>query len=228
MDRALPNIRRRHRRLARQRSPRCIRILRSCMPQHSGPAEADHKVRFVHHLPSHNLIHRRYLDVHALIHWVSAQQRAPESGFAGRTNKLVDGCYSHWVGGCWSLLNAAVGLVTTDLWSRDGLARFVLSCCQNPRGGLRDKPSKAPDAYHSCYCLAGLGAAQHVFEYVGDDSDSEEISLPLTSPFQWKVKERTTGCWTDDDVVEPVHPVFVIAMEKVEECRQRYRDVVGF
>ena len=25
-------------------------------------------------------------------------------GFRGRTNKLVDGCYSWWVGGCFALL----------------------------------------------------------------------------------------------------------------------------
>ena len=27
-------------------------------------------------------------------------------GFKGRTNKLVDGCYSWWVGGAFSLLEA--------------------------------------------------------------------------------------------------------------------------
>jgi protein farnesyltransferase subunit beta len=32
-------------------------------------------------------------------------------GFRGRTNKLVDGCYSWWVGGCFDLL-AALGVPT--------------------------------------------------------------------------------------------------------------------
>ena len=31
---------------------------------------------------------------------------------------------------------------------------------QGPRGGLRDKPGKAQDHYHTCYCLSGLAAAQ--------------------------------------------------------------------
>ncbi len=28
------------------------------------------------------------------------------------------------------------------------------------KGGLRDKPGKAPDYYHTCYCLSGLSSAQ--------------------------------------------------------------------
>lgn len=93
----------------------------------------------------------RYLDVSLLMSWLSARQYAPEGGFAGRTNKLVDGCYSHWVGGCWPLLEASIsGPQVQDkltksanpggLFSREGLIRYVLSCCQADEGGLRDKP----------------------------------------------------------------------------------------
>ncbi|RMZ92062.1 hypothetical protein DV736_g697, partial [Chaetothyriales sp. CBS 134916] len=39
----------------------------------------------------------QYLDVPALLAWLSSRQYAPEGGIAGRTNKVVDGCYSHWV-----------------------------------------------------------------------------------------------------------------------------------
>lgn len=101
----------------------------------------------------------RYLDVPRLISWLSARQYAPEGGFAGRTNKLVDGCYSHWVGGCWPLIEACLdGLSTSliaktptlavssggSLYSREGLIRYILCCCQDTgkRGGLRDKPSQ--------------------------------------------------------------------------------------
>ena len=34
---------------------------------------------------------------------------------------------------------------------------------QAPTGGLRDKPSKNADAYHTLYNLAGLSSAQHHF-----------------------------------------------------------------
>ena len=33
---------------------------------------------------------------------------AGQGGFQGRTNKLVDGCYSFWQGGCFPLLHAAL------------------------------------------------------------------------------------------------------------------------
>lgn len=81
------------------------------------------------------------LDTGRLLAWLSSRQYAPEGGFAGRTNKLVDGCYSHWAGGCWALLEAALH-ADGRLWSAEGLARYILACCQATRGGLRDKPSK--------------------------------------------------------------------------------------
>lgn len=96
---------------------------------------------------------KQYLDIQALLSWLSARQYAPEGGLAGRTNKLVDGCYSHWLGGCWPLIQGALnGCIekyadTNDvavgvIYSPEGLARYILSCCQDPDGGLRDKPSK--------------------------------------------------------------------------------------
>ncbi|KAK8919565.1 Protein farnesyltransferase subunit beta [Metarhizium anisopliae] len=101
----------------------------------------------------------KYFDVPRLLSWLSSRQYAPEGGFSGRTNKLVDGCYSHWVGGCWPLIEASLRgpegqedqhadhpLTQADnsLFSRNGLIRYIFCCCQDlsRRGGLRDKPSK--------------------------------------------------------------------------------------
>jgi protein farnesyltransferase subunit beta len=92
------------------------------------------------------------MDIPLLISWLSARQYAPEGGFSGRTNKLVDGCYSHWVGDCWPLVQSALNGPYRDgdavpempqyLFSREGLARYIMNCCQNKNGGLRDKPGK--------------------------------------------------------------------------------------
>lgn len=95
----------------------------------------------------------KYIKMDALVQWLSARQYAPEGGFAGRTNKVVDGCYSHWVGGCWPLVEAAIRgpdsqpfRTVPDLprriFGREGLIRYILGCCQAQNGGLRDKPSK--------------------------------------------------------------------------------------
>lgn len=32
------------------------------------------------------------------------RQNAPEGRFSGRAGKLIDGCYTHWVWGCWPLI----------------------------------------------------------------------------------------------------------------------------
>lgn len=96
---------------------------------------------------------KKFLDVDAFLWWLSSRQYAPEGGLAGRTNKLVDGCYSHWLGGCWPLIQAALTgprecldrqgkEVRNNLYSSEGLARYILGCCQSLDGGLRDKPSK--------------------------------------------------------------------------------------
>ncbi|KAK5159090.1 hypothetical protein LTR04_005150 [Oleoguttula sp. CCFEE 6159] len=175
-----------------------------------------------------------YLDVPALVSWLSARQMQPEGGFAGRTNKLVDGCYSHWVGGCWPLIEAALagpsGL-PTDLWSREGLVRYLLSCCQNKRGGMRDKPSARPDGYHSCYCLAGLSTAQNHSVYV--DPTVSDQATSLGPAFNWMASHATEAemdAWGYDatDRVDFVHPVFVLPWGVAERTRAYFAQKAGF
>ncbi|KAJ7905003.1 terpenoid cyclases/protein prenyltransferase alpha-alpha toroid [Mycena leptocephala] len=123
----------------------------------------------------------------SLLRWLAQMQGAPIElgGFKGRTNKLVDGCYSWWVGGSFTLLEslgitpAAVPAVPAEkqegqaakegdwddiddsLMNRKALQEYILYAGQHPAGGLRDKPPKHADAYHTLYCLAGLSSAQH-------------------------------------------------------------------
>ena len=62
------------------------------------------------------------------------------------------------------------------------LERYILLCCQDVNGGLRDKPSKSRDFYHSCYCLSGLAVAQHYScgPHYADSDDTNR--LPRTHP----------------------------------------------
>jgi len=50
-------------------------------------------------------------DLEALLSWATKRQFAKEGGFSGRTNKLVDGCYSFWVGGLFPLIRYAKALI---------------------------------------------------------------------------------------------------------------------
>lgn len=119
-----------------------------------------------------------------------------EGGFQGRTNKLVDACYSFWQGGACAILDVLKkdrGDVVTDVtnvgnveveclddsvevgssilaptsasgqqcYNQFALQRYLLHCSQQIDGGMRDKPSKGRDFYHTCYALSGLSVAQH-------------------------------------------------------------------
>ncbi|GJJ14304.1 hypothetical protein Clacol_008568 [Clathrus columnatus] len=137
------------------------------------------------------------IDVKRTIRWLTKQQGggANMGGFRGRTNKLVDGCYSWWVGGCFALL-PALGIqidsvprhidnaddaahdndsewddVEEELFNSQALQDYIIYLAQAPSGGLRDKPQKSPDAYHTLYNLAGLSIAQHRVRPVPSERD---------------------------------------------------------
>lgn len=44
-------------------------------------------------------------DIDALLRWCVNKQMKMEGGFQGRTNKLVDGCYSFWQGGVFPIIH---------------------------------------------------------------------------------------------------------------------------
>lgn len=111
------------------------------------------------------------VDVPALRGWLVRRQMAYEGGFQGRSNKLVDGCYSFWQGGAIAIMSG-LEKDSDDPWLEDAelpslmytegmLQRYILMCGQDVNGGLRDKPSKPRDFYHSSYVLAGLSVSQH-------------------------------------------------------------------
>jgi protein farnesyltransferase subunit beta len=119
------------------------------------------------------------LDTDALLGWLARRQCHYEGGFAGRAEKLVDGCYSFWQGGALSIVSAYLEQSSSSNSSTDHdmfmdtnvdipfygdapmLERYILLCAQEPKGGLRDKPSKPRDFYHTCYNLSGLSVVQN-------------------------------------------------------------------
>uniref|UniRef100_H2Z533 Protein farnesyltransferase subunit beta n=1 Tax=Ciona savignyi TaxID=51511 RepID=H2Z533_CIOSA len=115
------------------------------------------------------LNHAKLVDTDKLLRWVVNRQMSLEGGFQGRTNKLVDGCYSFWQGGVLPLLHNKVledshlAELNEHSWLYDqgALQFYLLLCCQSSFGGLVDKPGKSPDFYHTCYGLSGLSSAQH-------------------------------------------------------------------
>jgi len=70
------------------------------------------------------------------------------------------------------------------------LQLWLLACCQNSiKGGLRDKPGKQVDYYHTCYCLSGLSSAQHCSgQVLGGEQNLLVAADPLCNVVAEKVK----------------------------------------
>ena len=204
------------------------------------------------------------LNVPLLVRWATSQQGLPieGAGFRGRTNKLVDGCYS-WFngGGLFSVLaplvdqpaqpaHPAATATSSDtssssdwtddtdadddaLFDRLGLQEYILIAAQpESGGGLRDKPGKRPDAYHTCYNLCGLSLAQHVLRrsddtraalekaYTGPEGWSKQCYLAALG---WTVKMEQMQVLGSHDAqaklantVNPTHPVFGITFPRAK------------
>ncbi|KAI1845992.1 hypothetical protein JX265_000918 [Neoarthrinium moseri] len=178
----------------------------------------------------------RILDVPRLISWLSARQYAPEGGFSGRTNKLVDGCYSHWVGACWPLIQASLGesasrqpeesptLETHSFYDREGLIRYILSCGQDhsSRGGMRDKPGKRSDAYHTCYVLSGLSSAQHIVT-------TDTLRVEQVANVTWTVLPHPGDqIYDQEDLLNPTDPVYAIPQGAREDMMNFFLSKPGF
>ncbi|KAJ2348467.1 CAAX farnesyltransferase (FTase) subunit beta [Coemansia sp. RSA 2618] len=164
------------------------------------------------------------LNLGRLARWMCARQLAFEGGFNGRTNKLVDGCYSYWVGGAFPILQKALKRTQNDdyLYERAALQRYLLACCQDSRiGGLRDKPGKSADLYHTMYCLLGLSLSQH---YIGVDpeaqiNDTTSVYSVPARMMQWDVAPaaaETLGVLSN--TVKPVHPVYGVSLVPLAKC----------
>lgn len=153
-------------------------------------------------------------DMDALLYWLANRQMPFEGGYQGRTNKLVDGCYSFWQGALPALLADAIRARYGDEQDdnelpfqchRAQLQKYILLCGQQVEGGLRDKPGKPRDHYHTCYCLSGLSIAQHGALNSG--------SAPVVVGDSSNLLKRT-------------HPAFNIGVDKVENARA-YFDAKG-
>ena len=91
----------------------------------------------------------------------------------------------------------------TLLFDEGMLERYVLLCGQDVHGGLRDKPSKRRDFYHSCYCVSGLSVAQ---------SSADEAD---TLSFGHEKYAR----------VHATHPVYNIRIERAQAIIEHFKDL---
>lgn len=148
-------------------------------------------------------------DMKALLRWTANRQCKLEGGFQGRTNKLVDGCYSFWQGGIFPIIHMILCTEDEDqslspsrwMFHQEALQEYILICCQHAFGGLIDKPGKNRDHYHTCYCLSGLSVAQ---QFAGGDTRHECV------------------IGNTDNKLRPVQPVYNLSLDSVLTANKHF------
>ncbi|CAG8450622.1 795_t:CDS:10 [Ambispora gerdemannii] len=158
------------------------------------------------------------LDIPRLLKWAVSLQMSLEGGFQGRPNKLVDGCYSFWVGGLFPLLEDILTrkqyerrniageeelakFIAQPLFDRESLQEYILVSCQSPSGGLMDKPYLHPDFYHTCYCLTLEESLMWVEEVLG---------------------ENVVGL--AENLLRPTHPIHNISLNKARSIIKYFKE----
>ena len=151
------------------------------------------------------LLNKLYeIDVKSFIRWLVSRQMTKEGGFNGRTNKLVDSCYSFWQGSIFNMLYMADKNLSNDmelLYDQLSLQAYILFACQNTKGGgLVDKPGKYPDLFHTNYATAGLILSQ--------ECQNEKCKVALSCDI--------------DKIFEKVNPIYCVADEKIKKAISYY------
>lgn len=152
------------------------------------------------------------IDVNSLVRWSTMRQFQIEGGFSGRSNKLVDACYSFWVGALFPLLESVTSV--ESLFNRDALKTYILNCAQNTTsGGFRDKPGKSVDFYHTNYTLAGLSISEYYISLSGSKFNSID---------SYAYSFAAVPVNLDDVNTNAVNPVFCLPLGLAEDCKLHF------
>lgn len=147
----------------------------------------------------------------SLIRWVCHRQGQIEGSLSGRTNKLVDACYSFWIGALFPMLE--VLLSNEELFDRDALLNYILRVAQEPLGGFRDKPGKSVDFYHTNYTMCGLSICERQFHI--EEGERSLLGFRIKGNSQ-KSKTHT----------RPVNPVYGLPEDLVKACEEYFYNEV--
>ena len=147
------------------------------------------------------------IDTNSFVRWLVNRQMTKEGGFNGRTNKLVDSCYSFWQGSIFNLIYMGNDKFTYDmelLYDQLSLQAYILFACQNLQtGGLIDKPGKFPDLFHTNYATAGLSLSQ--------ECHKDNFKVALNSDL--------------DNVFEKLNPIYCVTQEKIEKALKYFANI---
>jgi protein farnesyltransferase subunit beta len=147
------------------------------------------------------------IDMNSFLRWLVNRQMIKEGGFNGRTNKLVDSCYSFWQGSIFNMIYMGDNKFTYDmelLYDQLSLQAYIIFACQNTKfGGLADKPPKFPDLFHTNYASAGLSLSQECL--------IENCKVALNSDLE--------------NVFEKINPIYCVPQDRLDKALKFYKDI---
>ncbi|EKG06627.1 protein farnesyltransferase, putative [Trypanosoma cruzi] len=126
----------------------------------------------------------------ALRRWLSARQLKFEGGFNGRTNKLVDSCYSYWVGASHMLLRVGESYMRL-------LGQTETPRCLTAREALLLDHAQLIDT--TSMCPRDDDAWRHAEEIQRQRTAHVEAYLHAPSQSAWK-QQTVTQSFLDEDV----------------------------
>lgn len=117
------------------------------------------------------------ININKAIRYIADRQVPYAGGFCGRTNKLVDSCYSWWIGSPARTITNHLNI--EPFWDDVAMSEYILRACQMTTGGLRDRPPHITDPFHTLYGSAGLCISGNL-EGLGDLPTIESVSsIPI-------------------------------------------------
>jgi protein farnesyltransferase subunit beta len=93
------------------------------------------------------------VDLARVIRWLVHRQMEFSGGFNGRPNKLVDSCYSWWIGAPCRIIAEFLGI--PPFWNRSAMISYLLQMAQTDYG-FCSRPNEKSDLFHTCLSMAGL------------------------------------------------------------------------
>ncbi|KAH7646938.1 chain B [Cryptosporidium bovis] len=180
------------------------------------------------------------IDIDSLLYWAVQRQSGIEGGFQGRTNKLVDSCYSFWFTGIFFCIMEILRTRKSNKKSEPNMSfydpfslqSFILICSQLSEGGFIDKPGKKRDLYHTCYALSGLSLAQRMSK-TSECSCNEGITSSIYS--EYEMGEFIENCnkyspfysikISKDDIINPTDPFLNIRPDKIYRSRKLFGNI---
>jgi protein farnesyltransferase subunit beta len=171
------------------------------------------------------------IDLNKQIKWLVNRQMTIEGGFNGRTNKLVDSCYSFWQASVFNMLIEKNPVFSYDkelLYDQLSLQAYILFACQQKEGGIVDKPGKKPDLFHTNYAGTALGLSKKCLlkETNSLNINNDHVSNDEYSSFKSSNKNDILISLFNENIAD-MDPIYCLPKEKVDRAYKYYKNITN-